>query len=159
MLHLPSILRTARRAVLAAAALLTLGAGHLSAAPGRYDAVKAFAAGEDTPGSGWPSVLLAGIDLSPQQKARLDSIRMAYAPRVTFDTHASGSNEVSWAARLQYRVQQRNAIRLVLTPQQRDVFDANAERARETLRARIPEAKQPPSRLQRILKMLRFGII
>jgi Spy/CpxP family protein refolding chaperone len=152
-------LRTVRRAVLAAASLAVLTAGRLPAEPLHVSALTTSVMNDDrTPGSGWPTVLLAGIDLSAQQRARLDSIRTAYASRVTFDPSAPGAAQVSWAVRLQMRAAQSNAIRSVLTPAQRQIFDGNAERAREALQARIPQ-KEKPSRLRSILRMLRIDFI
>jgi Spy/CpxP family protein refolding chaperone len=152
-------MRTVRRTVMATAAIAVLSAGRLPAEP-LHDLAPARAALADdrTPGSGWPTVLLAGIDLTPVQRARLESIRAAYASRVSFDASAPGASQVSWGVRLQMRVQQSNAIRSVLTPAQRSIFDANAEHAREALKARIPKQERP-SRFLRFLRMLRIDFI
>jgi Spy/CpxP family protein refolding chaperone len=107
------------------------------------------------PAAGWPSTLLQGINLSQAQRVRLDSIRSAYAPRIDFggSTSTFGTAQpLSWGARLQLRMEQRNAIRSVLTPQQRVVFDANAQRIRDRIQLKVPP--QPTG----IHKYLRFGL-
>ncbi|MDB4951356.1 MAG: hypothetical protein JWM27_4005 [Gemmatimonadetes bacterium] len=156
-------LRGAVRSTFAAGAVVLLTAArsaparpHVPATALELPAVVA----EDPTGTGWPTALLNGIALTPAQRQRLEVIRAAYAGKVSFEQPAAGDAQtISWAARLQLRLDQRNAIRAVLSPQQRTIFDANAERVRDRVRIRTDEVeKERPSRFMRLLRMLRFSL-
>jgi hypothetical protein len=150
--------RAAARVVTIAAAVVSLTAGRRNdhAARATLDPVRNLPAMVVlAPSAGWPSALLQGINLSSLQRARLDSIRTAYAARINFGPPPSStapSAPLSWGAMLQLRMEQRNAIRAVLTPPQRAVFDANAQRIRDRIQIRVPPEPHGVRRL------LRYGL-
>jgi Spy/CpxP family protein refolding chaperone len=158
-LRMQRVPRLAARVVATAAALVGLAAAPARAdtvASAKLDSVRALPRMVVlAPAAGWPSSLLQGISLTQGQRVRLDSLRAAYAPRIDFGptTSATGpSQPLSWGARLQLRMQQRNAIRSILTPPQRAIFDANAQRIRDRIQIRVPP------RPEGVHRLLRFGL-
>jgi Spy/CpxP family protein refolding chaperone len=89
-------------------------------------------------------MLLRGIELSSDQRQRIDSIRAQYRDQMHALWSDSSDPEQSREKMHDLMEQQTSDIRSVLTPDQQKVFDQNLEQIRAHMRDRDGRPDHPP---------------
>lgn len=79
------------------------------------------------------SRLLQGIDLTSEQRAKIDSISEAFRAQMPAMTPGQRPDSAARAARREAMQKETDAIRAVLTPDQQKTFDKNVEEMRSRM--------------------------
>ena len=79
-------------------------------------------------------MMLNGITLTAEQQSRVDSIQTAFRSRMPAFTPGQRPDSASMAQRRQVMTEQDSTIRALLTPEQQQVWDRNAEQMRNMRR-------------------------
>jgi Spy/CpxP family protein refolding chaperone len=88
-------------------------------------------------------MLLRGIELSSDQRQRVDSIRAQFRDQMRALWSDGSDREPSRAKMHDLMEQQTSDIRAVLTPDQQKVFDQNVEQMRAHMRDRAEGSDHP----------------
>jgi len=83
-------------------------------------------------------MMLNGITLTPQQQSQLDSIQAQFRSRMPAFTPGQRPDSAAMVQRRQVMAQQDSTIRAILTPEQQQVWDRNAEQMRNAMPRRGP---------------------
>ena len=107
---------------------LALGAALVAAA-----STSALAQGGGGGGRGGTSMLLRDITLTTEQQAKVDSITQAFRAQMPAFTPGQAPDSASMAKRREIMTKRNEAIRALLTDDQKKVFDKNVEEQRNRM--------------------------
>ena len=85
------------------------------------------------PGRRGASMLLRGIELTEAQKAQADSINAKFRALMPAFVQGEQPDSASRAKRMEVMGQQQDALRLILTDEQKKIFDANVTEMRNRM--------------------------